>query len=102
MPVRLYVYIFLLSFFVCACIFCSFLSWIICFCFLLLSYSPTQIQAALPSGARLRARGRFDGSMIQPWVTFVQEATTALELMEAWLLLESSLNPRWLESPSKR
>ncbi|CAM9546870.1 unnamed protein product [Ectocarpus sp. 8 AP-2014] len=60
------------------------------------------IQAALPSGARLRARGRFDGGLLQPWITFVQEATTALELMEAWLLLESSINPRWLESSSKR
>lgn len=61
-----------------------------------------QIQAALPSGARLRARGRFDGSMLQPWIAFVEEATTALELMEAWLLLETSLNPRWLESTPKR
>ncbi|CAM9467454.1 unnamed protein product [Ectocarpus sp. 6 AP-2014] len=60
------------------------------------------IQAALPSGARLRARGRFDGGLLQPWITFVQEASTALELMEAWLLLESSINPRWLESSSKR
>ncbi len=40
--------------------------------------------------------------MLQPWIAFVEEATTALELMEAWLLLETSLNPRWLESPSKR
>ncbi|CAN0105084.1 unnamed protein product [Scytosiphon promiscuus] len=60
------------------------------------------VQAALPSGARLRARGRFDGGLLQPWITFVEEAKTAVELMEAWLLLESSINPRWLESPSKR
>lgn len=35
--------------------------------------------------------------MIQPWVTYVEEAKTALELMQAWLLLETSINPRWLE-----
>lgn len=64
--------------------------------------SSSQIQAALPTGARLRARGRFDAGMLQPWITFVQDATTALELMEAWLLLETSINPRWLETTHTR
>lgn len=59
--------------------------------------STRQIQAALPNGARLRARGRFEAHMLQPWVTYVEEAETALQLMEAWLLLETSINPRWLE-----
>ena len=61
-----------------------------------------QVLAALPNGARLRARGRFDAGMLQPWTTHVEEATTALQLMEAWLLLETSINPRWIEGPSKR
>lgn len=57
----------------------------------------TQIQAALPNGARLRARGRFESHMVQRWISFVENASTAVQLMEAWLLLETSINPRWLE-----
>ena len=53
-------------------------------------------------GARLRARGRFDASLLQSWITHVEEATTALQLMEAWLFLETSINPRWLETTHLR
>ncbi|CAM9578103.1 unnamed protein product [Phaeothamnion confervicola] len=58
------------------------------------------VEAALPRGALLQGpeHWREELGMAAAWVAHVESAATATELMEACLLLEACVNPKWLHS----